>query len=74
MVPFRRALPRAAKSSPGQFVAADPALTLDALIYESKAPDILNRLEALPPGENPWFTQYYRIDHVKERDRKPFIQ
>ena len=28
-------------------VAADPALTLDALIYESKEPDILARIEAL---------------------------
>ncbi len=25
------------------------------------------------PGEKPWFTQYYRIGHVKERDRKLFI-
>lgn len=30
-------------------VAADPALTLDALIYESKEPDILARLEAIGP-------------------------
>ncbi len=28
-------------------VAADPSLTLDALIYESKEPDVLRRLEAL---------------------------
>ena len=28
-------------------VAADPLLTLDALIYESKEPDVLRRLEAL---------------------------
>ncbi|WP_439862514.1 phospholipase D-like domain-containing protein [Pseudomonas antarctica] len=30
-------------------VANDPALTLDALIYESKEPDILRRLEGLGP-------------------------
>jgi hypothetical protein len=30
-------------------VADDPELTLDALIYESKEPDILRRLEALGP-------------------------
>jgi len=30
-------------------VAADPALTLDALIYECKEPDILARLEGLGP-------------------------
>lgn len=30
-------------------VANDPELTLDALIYESKEPDILHRLEALGP-------------------------
>lgn len=30
-------------------VEADPALTLDALIYESKEPDILRRLERLGP-------------------------
>ncbi len=29
--------------------AADPGLTVDALIYESKEPDILRRLEALGP-------------------------
>jgi hypothetical protein len=28
-------------------VAAGPSLTLDALIYESKEPDVLRRLEAL---------------------------
>ena len=30
---------------------------------------------AKPPaaGEKPWFAQYYRIGHVKERDRKLFI-
>jgi hypothetical protein len=30
-------------------VAADPALTLDALVYESKEPDILRRMELLGP-------------------------
>jgi phosphatidylserine/phosphatidylglycerophosphate/cardiolipin synthase-like enzyme len=31
---------------------------------------------AKPPvaGEKPWFAQYYRIGHVKERDRKLFIR
>jgi hypothetical protein len=30
---------------------------------------------ARPPaaGEKTWFAQYYRIGHVKERDRKLFI-
>jgi phosphatidylserine/phosphatidylglycerophosphate/cardiolipin synthase-like enzyme len=26
------------------------------------------------PGEKPWFAQYYRIGHVRERDRKLFIK
>jgi hypothetical protein len=25
------------------------------------------------PGEKPWFSQYYRIGHIKERDRLLFI-
>lgn len=31
---------------------------------------------ARPPaaGEKPWFSQYYRVGHVKERDRKLFIK
>jgi hypothetical protein len=26
------------------------------------------------PGEKPWFSQYYRIGHVKEQDRKLFVR
>jgi phosphatidylserine/phosphatidylglycerophosphate/cardiolipin synthase-like enzyme len=31
---------------------------------------------AKPPatGEKPWFSQYYRTGHVKERDRKLFVR
>lgn len=25
------------------------------------------------PGEKPWFSQYYRVGHIRERDRKLFI-
>ena len=32
------------------------------------------RLQKPPaPGEKPWFAQYYRVGHIRERDRKLFI-
>jgi hypothetical protein len=32
------------------------------------------RLQKPPgPGQNPWFAQYYRVGHIRERDRKLFI-
>ena len=42
----------------------------------AQEPGVLQKLRlAKPPvpGEKPWFAQYYRIGHVKERDRKLFI-
>ncbi len=42
-----------------------------------KEPGALETLRlAKPPvqGEKPWFSQYYRIGHVKERDRMLFIR
>ena len=32
------------------------------------------RLQKPPaPGDKPWFAQYYRVGHIRERDRKLFI-
>ena len=42
----------------------------------AQGPDALQtlRLRKPPaPGEKPWFAQYYRVGHVRERDRKLFI-
>ena len=32
----------------------------------------ITRTKLPHPGEKPWFAPYYRIGHVKERDRKLF--
>lgn len=40
---------------------------------ESEALSLLRLAKPPAAGEKPWFAQYYRIGHVKERDRKLFI-
>ncbi len=40
---------------------------------EPNAPQSLRLAKPPQPGEKPWFAQYFRIGHVKERDRKLFI-
>lgn len=37
------------------------------------APQTLRLQKPPAPGAKPWFAQYYRIGHVRERDRKLFI-
>ncbi len=41
---------------------------------EPGAPQVLRLAKPPVAGEKPWFAQYYRIGHVKERDRKLFIR
>ena len=41
---------------------------------ESDALQTLRLARPPAPGEKPWFSQYYRTGHVKERDRKLFIR
>jgi phosphatidylserine/phosphatidylglycerophosphate/cardiolipin synthase-like enzyme len=43
-------------------------------VSEGDAPQALRLARPPAPGEKPWFAQYYRIGHVKERDRKLFIR
>lgn len=43
-------------------------------VREGEAPDSLRLAKPPPPGGKPWFAQYYRVGHVKERDRKLFIR
>lgn len=38
------------------------------------APKTLRLAKPPATGQKPWFAQYYRTGHVKERDRKLFIQ
>jgi hypothetical protein len=40
---------------------------------ESGAPQTLRLAKPPAPGEKPWFSQYYRTGHIRERDRKLFI-
>jgi hypothetical protein len=40
---------------------------------ESDSPAVLRLAKPPAPGEKPWFSQYYRIGHIKERDRLLFI-
>lgn len=40
---------------------------------ESDALQTLRLAKPPAPGEKPWFSKYYRIGHIKERDRKLFI-
>jgi hypothetical protein len=42
-------------------------------VREGSAPEALRLARPPAAGEKPWFAQYYRIGHVKERDRKLFI-
>ena len=42
-------------------------------VREGSAPEALHLARPPAAGEKPWFAQYYRIGHVKERDRKLFI-
>ncbi len=41
---------------------------------EAEVPQALRLARPPAPGEKPWFAQYYRVGHVKERDRRLFIQ
>lgn len=41
---------------------------------EQRASHLLRLAKPPVAGEKPWFAQYYRIGHVKERDRKLFIR
>ena len=42
-------------------------------VKETGASQTLKLAKPPAPGKKPWFSQYYRIGHVKERDRKLFI-
>jgi phosphatidylserine/phosphatidylglycerophosphate/cardiolipin synthase-like enzyme len=42
-------------------------------VREGDAPEALHLARPPAPGKKPWFAQYYRVGHVKERDRKLFI-
>ena len=41
---------------------------------EPNGADTLRLAKPPGPGEKPWFAQYYRKGHIKERDRKLFIK
>lgn len=41
---------------------------------ESGATDTRRLAKPPVPGEKTWFSQYYRVGHIKERDRKLFIR
>jgi phosphatidylserine/phosphatidylglycerophosphate/cardiolipin synthase-like enzyme len=42
-------------------------------VNEGDTPQALRLARPPQPGQKPWFAQYYRIGHIKERDRKLFI-
>lgn len=42
-------------------------------VKESGALETLRLAKPPVSGEKPWFSQYYRIGHIKERDRRLFI-
>lgn len=41
---------------------------------EQDSPGMLRLAKPPAAGEKPWFAPYYRIGHIKERDRKLFVQ
>jgi hypothetical protein len=43
-------------------------------VREGEAPQSLRLVRPPAPGEKPWFAQYYRTGHVKERDRLLFVR
>jgi hypothetical protein len=43
-------------------------------VNEATEPQALHLARPPAPGNKPWFAQYYRVGHVKQRDRLLFIQ
>jgi hypothetical protein len=42
-------------------------------VNEATEPQALQLTRPPAPGNKPWFAQYYRVGHVKQRDRLLFI-